>query len=79
MGAPPDFHWDFARVPLSSRVHQRFLDPIDGWRKASAGLKRRRKDEGRSAETRPRRAIMESGEGSVGPNGGEIKATGWIR
>ena len=26
-----------------------------------------------------RRAIMESGEGSVGPNGGEIKATGWIR
>jgi len=69
----------FRSSSLSSRVHQRFLDPIEGWRKAYAGLKQRRKDEGRSAETRPRRAIMESGEGSIGPNGGEIKATGWIR
>ncbi|KAG2598992.1 hypothetical protein PVAP13_5KG412307 [Panicum virgatum] len=110
MGAPPDFHWDFARrgledgsvglkqrgrrrwgrvetrpslslssSSLSSRVHQRFLDPIEGWRKASAGLKRRRKDEGISSETRPRRAILESDEGSVSPNGEEIKAAGWIR
>ncbi|KAG2574388.1 hypothetical protein PVAP13_7KG317792 [Panicum virgatum] len=69
---------------LSSRIHQRFLDPNRGLEKASAGLKRRRRDEGGSAEIRPRswasgRAISKSGEGSVGPDGGEMKAAYWIR
>ncbi|XP_039793273.1 uncharacterized protein LOC120659255 [Panicum virgatum] len=53
-----------------------------GLEKASAGLKRRGRDEGGSAETRPRGhgcAISESGEGSVGPDGGEMKGAYWIR
>lgn len=69
---------------LSSRIHQRFLDPNRGLEKASAGLKRRRRDEGGSAEIRPRswasgRAISKSGEGSVGPDRGEMKAAYGIR